>query len=133
MSTILEAVGDYLQAQGQGTLGTSLFLAVMPESPDALVAVYENSGLSPMETMGSAAWAVDQPELQVIARGARGDYPGARNRANTIRGILAAVTETSISGIHIMRIRAEGSVLPMGEDENGRPMVSVNFQCQVRA
>jgi len=132
MPTILESVGDYLAAQGQGTLGTSLFLAVMPETPDALVAVYESSGLSPMETMGASAFAIDQPEIQVIVRGARGDYPTVRDKADTIRRLLAAVTETSISGIHIMRIRAEGSVLPMGEDENGRPMVSVNFQCAVR-
>lgn len=132
MATILESVGDYLQAQGHGTLGTSLFLAVMPETPDAVVAVYESTGLSPMETMGAAAFVIDQPEIQVIVRAARGDYPGARDKADTIRRLLAAITETSISGIHIMRIRPDGAVLPMGEDENGRPMVSVNFQCAVR-
>ena len=131
-TTILEAVGDYLQAQTQGTLGVSLFLGMMPESPDACVCVYETSGLAPMLTMGSAAFAVDQPGLQVITRGARGDYPGARNRAVTIRGLLAAVTETTLSGIHIMRISADGSLLPMGEDQNGRPMVSMNFSCAVR-
>lgn len=133
MATILESVGDYLAAQGQGTLGASLFLAVMPETPDALVALYESSGLSPMETMGANAWVIDQPSIQVICRGARGDYPGARDKAQAIRALLASVTETSISGIHIMRIRSEGAVIPMGEDENGRPMVSANFQCQVRA
>lgn len=133
MATILESVGDYLVAQGQGTLGTNLFLAVMPESPDALVAVYETSGSAPQETMGAAAWAIDQPSLQVICRAARGDYPGARDKAVTIRGILAAVVETTLSGIHVMRISSQGSVLPMGEDENGRPMVSINFQCQVRS
>lgn len=130
--SILEAVGDYLQTQGQGTLGTNLFLAMMPETPDACVCVYETSGLAPMMTMGSAAFAVDQPGLQVIVRGARADYPGARNKALTVRGLLAAITETTISGIHVMRVSADGSLLPMGEDQNGRPMVSTNFSCVVR-
>lgn len=132
MSTFLESVGDYLQSQSQGTLGTNIFLGVMPESPDACVCVYEGPGIAPIETMGSAAFAVDQPGLQVISRGARGDYPGARNKARTIRGLLAAITETTISGIHIMRISADGSLLPMGEDQNGRPMISMNFSCAVR-
>ena len=130
--SILEAVGDYLQAQGQGTLGTNLFLAMMPETPDACVCVYETSGLAPMMTMGSAAFAVDQPGLQVIVRGARADYPGARDKALTVRGLLAAITETTISGVHVMRVSADGSLLPMGEDQNGCPMVSTNFSCVVR-
>lgn len=130
--TILEAVGDYLQAQGQGTLGATLFLGVMPESPDACVCVYEGPGLSPMETMGAGAFAVDQPGLQVISRGVRGDYPGARDKARAVRLLLAAVIETSLSGLHVMRISADGSLLPMGEDQNGRPMISMNFSCVVR-
>lgn len=130
--TVLESVGDYLQAQGQGTLGTNLFLAILPESPDVCVCVYETPGLAPHLTMGTAATAVDQPGLQVITRAARGDYPAARDKAHAIRALLGAVTETSISGIHILRISPDSSLLPMGEDENGRPMVSVNFSCQVR-
>jgi hypothetical protein len=43
-NTILEAVGNYLVAQGQGTLGTDLFLSRMPETPDACVCIYEGEG-----------------------------------------------------------------------------------------
>jgi hypothetical protein len=125
-------VGDYLQAQSQGTLGTNLFLAVMPESPDVMTCVYETVGLAPQFTMGTAAVAVDQPGLQVICRSARGDYPAARNKADAIRLLLGAVIETTLSGVHVMRISPDGSILSMGEDDNGRPLVSVNFSCQVR-
>lgn len=130
--TILEAVGDYLQAQAQGTLGTNLFLAVMPESPDSCVCVFETAGFAPQFTMGPAAVAVDQPGLQVICRAVRGDYPAARDKADAIRLLLGALLDTTVSGVNIMRIAPEGAVLPMGEDENGRPMVSVNFSCAVR-
>jgi hypothetical protein len=80
MSTILEAVGDYLQTNGYGTQGTDIFLAVLPESPDACIAIYEAVGNAPEFTMGSDPWAIDRPVIQVICRAGRGDYPTARNR-----------------------------------------------------
>jgi hypothetical protein len=132
MSTILEAIGDYLQANGFGTQGTNIFLAVMPESPDTLITIYENSGNRPSFTMGAAPWAIDRPLIQVICRGARGDYPAARNRAEQIRALLGAVTDTTLSSVPVMRIESQGSIVPMGEDENLRPMVSINFECMVR-
>jgi len=132
MSTILEAVGDYLQTNGYGTQGTDIFLAVLPESPDACIAVYENVGNAPEFTMGSDPWAIDRPVIQVICRSTRGDYPTARNQAEAIRALLGAVTNTTISTIPILRIESQGSVVPMGEDENQRPMVSANFECMVR-
>lgn len=129
--TILEAIGDYLQSNGHGTLGTDLFLAVMPEAPDACVAVYESGGQSPMQTFGSAAYAADRPSVQVICRAERADYPAARDKAAAIRDLLGAVTDQTISGVTVARISPSGSVLPMGEDENRRPMVSVNFDAVV--
>lgn len=132
MATILEAVGDYLAANGQGTMGTNIFLSVMPETPDAIVAVYENAGNRPYFTMGGAAIAVDRPLVQVICRAVRSDYPGARDKAQTIRSLLGAVTEQTLSGIAVMRIEVQGSISPMGADENLRPLVSVNFECMVR-
>lgn len=129
--TILEAVGDYLQSAALGTLGSDLFLAVMPTAPDTVVCVYETPGFAPQATMGSAGWAVDQPGLQVICRAERGDYPGARNAAEAIREALSELIEQTVSGVHIMRISPDGGVLPIGDDENGRPLVSVNFSCQV--
>lgn len=131
MATILESVGTYLQTSGQGTLGTSLFLSVMPESPDSVVAVYENTGNTPYFTMGAAATAIDRPLIQVICRAGRGDYPTARDKADSIRSLLGAVTQMTLSGLYVLRIEPQGSVIPMGDDENLRPLVSVNFECMV--
>lgn len=131
MSTILEAVGTYLQTQGQGTLGTNLFLGRMPSSPDVCVGVFEYEGAIPSETFGNAATAIDRPRVQVLVRAGRDDYPTARNQARTIRGILGAVTQTTLSGITVLRIRPTGSVNPLGPDENDRPMISVNFEVMV--
>jgi hypothetical protein len=132
MATILESVGDYLVTNSQGTLGTDLFLGTLPESPDACVAVYENSGTPPSFTMGTGGIVIDYPMLQVICRAGREDYPTARDKAESIRNLLASGLESTISGVHIMRIEPMGSVNPLGVDPKYRPLVSVNFRCLVR-
>ena len=129
--TVLESLGDYIDAQTSLTLGTDLFLARLPSSPDACVAVYEYAGNPPSEMLGTGAYAVDRPRIQVLVRGSRDDYPGARDRAQTIRGILAALTDTTVSGVRILRVSSVGAVNPLGADENDRPLVSVNFDVTV--
>jgi len=132
MATILESIGDYLVTNSHGTLGTSLFLGTLPESPDACVAVYENSGSSPTFTMGAGGIQIDYPMIQIICRAGREDYPTARDKADTIRILLASVVETTVSGVHIMRIEPMGSVNQLGVDPKYRPLISVNFRCLVR-
>lgn len=132
MATILESIGDYLVSNSQGTLGTDIFLGTLPNSPDACVAVYENAGSSPSFTMGSGGIRIDYPMLQIICRAAREDYPTARDKAESIRVLLASVLEQTISGVHIMRIEPMGSVNQLGVDPQYRPLISVNFRCLVR-
>lgn len=140
MATILESIGDYLQNTSsafgahasQGTQGTNIFLGTLPETPDACVAIYENAGSSPTFTMGSGGIRIDYPMLQIIARASREDYPTARDKADTIRILLASVLEQTVSGVHIMRIEPMGSVNLLGVDPKYRPLVSVNFRCLVR-
>ena len=132
MATILESIGDYLVTNSQGALGTSLFLGTLPESPDACVAVYENSGSSPTFTMGAGGIRIDYPMIQIICRAGREDYPTARDKADTIRILLASVVETTVSGVIIMRIEPMGSVNQLGVDPKYRPLISVNFRCLVR-
>lgn len=130
--TILEAVGDYLVSQGQGTLGTNLFLSVLPEDPDACVAVLESEGSAPLYTMGSGGIVIDSPNLQILVRAGRDDYPTARDKADTVRRLLATLANVTVSGIHIMRVESIGSMGLVGLDEKSRPIVSANFRCMVR-
>jgi hypothetical protein len=132
MATILEAIGDYLEDNGFGTLGTNIWLGIQPQTPDQTVTVYENAGSSPTFTMGPGGIRIDYPMLQIVVRGVERDYPDARDKAENIRQLLAAVLETTISGVHIMRIEPMGSVNMLGVDGKQRPLISVNFRCLVR-
>ena len=128
-NTILEAIGNYLVAQGQGTLGTNLFLSRMPETPDACVCIYEGEGGLPEFTMGNTI--LDNPAIQIIVRGTREDYVTARDKAQTIRLLLAQLADQTLSGVTVLRVSPIGSVLPMGLDKNDRPMVSTNYRAIV--
>lgn len=128
MTAMLEAIGNALQTAGVGTLGSTLFLSTMPETPDACVAVYEYEGMEPDFTMGTGLYAIQRPRIQVKARGLREDYPGTRDKANAARDALSAVINQTLSGVHFIRISPSGSTMPLGLDQNDRPMVVVNFQ-----
>lgn len=131
MSTILESVGNYLAANGHGTLGTNLFLSRMPESPDVCVTVYENEGGIPDFTMGSSGAFMDEPAIQIIVRGAPETYATVQQEADSIRRLLSQVANQTLSGQYVLRIYPSGSLLPMGLDEMDRPLISVNFRAKL--
>lgn len=131
-STILEAVGSKLQTDGVGTLGSTLFLSLMPDTPDVCVAVYEYEGLVPLDTFGaSVTVALDRPQIQVMTRATRNDYVTARDKAVDVRNSLAKISNTNISGIQILRIAPNSAINPIGLDEKDRPLVTITFTAVV--
>jgi hypothetical protein len=133
-ATILEAVGSHIDANyATLTIGTNLFLAKMPDTPDFCVTVYEYQGQAPMETFGAAAFAIDKPSIQVVVRATRDDYPTARNLAQDLRILLASVRDTSINGLRVVRLVSNGSVLSLGTDDLDRPRIAFNLDCFVDA
>ena len=125
---ILESIGDYIQSNSLGTLGTNLFLGKMPATPDYCITVYEYEGMEPHETMGAAPYSIDKPRIQVVVRAARDDYPAARDGLNAIRVLIAGITDTTISGTRVLRVTSIGSSIPLGLDDKDRPRLAANFQ-----
>lgn len=130
-TTLVEAVGSYLQTNSMGVLGTSMFVGLLPSAPDACIAIYEGDAGAPLETAGSAATAVERVELRVVVRASRDDYATARDKALTIRSLLAGITEQTLSGIRVLRISAQTWVIPAGNDDNDRPHFTVRFLAHV--
>ena len=128
---ILEALGDYLQTNSVGTLGTNIFLGKMPASPDYCITLYEYEGMAPKESFGSNPYDIDMPRIQVVVRGARDDYPTARDGVNTIRGLLADLTDVTISSTKVLRVASLGAFIPLGLDDKDRPRIAANFQAYV--
>lgn len=130
-TTFIEAIGTYLQAQGHGTLGTDLFIGLLPSSPDSCVTIYEEDAGNPILTAGATAIAVDVADLRVLVRSGRDDYATGRDKAATIRTLLSAITDQTLSGIKIIRCAPASSVVPYGSDESDRPTFLVKFRVHI--
>lgn len=124
---ILDALGAYLQAQGQGTLATDIFLARMPDTPDACVTLYENQGVGPEHTFGASVKAFDHQRVKVYCRAARNDYPSARSKAESVRAVLGAIRGTTLSGISIMTVLSTSELYPLQRDGDDRAIIGCDF------
>ena len=132
MATALEAIGTYIDTNNATlTLGTNLFLAKMPDTPDLCVCVYEYQGFAPIETFGTKGLEVDRPSIQVAVRAGRDDYPTARDLADTLRTLVCGMTNVSVGGVLVMRVSSSGSLYPLGADQLERPRVVFNLDCHV--
>ena len=124
---ILDALGTYLQTQGQGTLATDIFLARMPADPDACVTLYENSGVGPDHTFGAGVKAIDHQRVRVYCRAARNDYPAARTKAENVRAVLGAIRNTTLSGVSILCVLSTSELYPLQRDDDDRVLVGCDF------
>jgi hypothetical protein len=128
MANVMEAIGSYLQTNNFGTLGTNIFYGRMQDSPDVQVTIYEYEGGVPYEAMGASGTVVDVPKIQIVTRGTKEDYAAARDTANAIRASLSTISNQTLSGIQIMRVQPQGSVMPLGYDPDDRAKFAVNFR-----
>jgi hypothetical protein len=123
---IVEAVADKIATGQFGTVGSTIFIGLMPDGPDAVVTVYESLGPGIVEHFGGGI-SLDHVTIQVSVRGTRDDYPNARDLANNIRKYLAGVTEETVGGVRILRMRPEGYINSIGRDDEDRPLFTMNF------
>lgn len=132
--SVLEAIGNYVDTNNSSlTLGVNLFLSKMPQAPDACVAIFEYEGMPPIENFGEGGFSISRPSVQIMVRGAREDYVGARDLAETLRVQVSSISNTILSSVGILRIASMGSIMPLGVDELERPVIVFNMDCFVGA
>jgi|SRR5690625_205771 len=81
-----------------------------------------------------SAWTgKSQPSFQVRVRGERAGQADVENRAYEVHDSLTNLRNVKIGTSSIVVIRSMNSVpLYIGDDENDRPIYSMNFDCVVR-
>lgn len=124
---MLEDLGGYLDTQSASlTLGTNLFLGLIPETVSNCVAIYENSGIAPEFTLGNDNLPViERPELQVIVRDS--SYATGRALADSCYRILTQIANQTINSVRYLRVQAIATPTVMDRDENRRVLFSTNF------
>ena len=99
---MLKAIGTYLQQQNKGTVGTDIFLGLMPDQPDNCIALFEYAGSPP-----DLHWNGEYPGLQVRVRNR--SYSAGRAKIGEIVVLLHGLHETELSGTRYLLIKARGS------------------------
>ena len=118
---MLKEIGAYLQSQGIGTLGTDLFLGLMPDQPDNCIALFEYAGSPP-----DLHWNGEYPGLQVRVRNK--SYAAARTKIEETMKKLHGLHEQILSGTRYLLIKARGSPEILKRDANNRVELFVNFE-----
>ena len=122
MTAILDDVRARLIAAGlvEGATGWVCRLALMPEDPDQVVALFDGVGLPP-----DVVNTIDMAGMQVRVRAAADDYAVARAKIDAIMTTLNG--QESAIGAGYVYVNAAASVLPLGRDIRSRPELVINF------
>jgi hypothetical protein len=97
-------------------------------APDVCAVVKLTGGFPPSQWTGKK-----QPSFQILVRGKAKDFAEVESRAYAIHESLMNLQGVTIGDESIVIMRAMNSVpLYIGNDENNRPIYSMNFDCVVR-
>lgn len=124
--SMLTEIAAYLVAQGVCTeIGTDLVIMELPMEPDLMTAVFQYAGDPPGLTFDGPA--EDNPGLQVRTRAAPGDLAAGEARAKAAQTALHGYANATLGSTRYMLIRATGSPMSIGNDEQNRPEWTQNF------
>lgn len=121
---LLDDIHGRLTAAGVigGASGWTGYKSYLPDTPDKAVAIYETGG-PPPET----ALAIAYPTFQCRVRGEASGYAAARAQAQAVVDALHAQA-AAVGAAYVYLYAANSGVLPLGNDENDRPHLTVNFR-----
>jgi hypothetical protein len=122
----IESIADRLQTQSLGTKGVNLFVGVLPETDSMATVLNEYDG-EIIET-NAVGIALFQPSLQVRVRGMPEDYSTPKTRIEAIQTALAALPDGTYTGVRILRVKPQGTILALGQDTNMRFEFTANFE-----
>ena len=123
---MLEDIGGYIDAQTTLTLGTDLFLGLIPDTPSNCVSVFENGGVAPDFTMGTNNLPqLERPELQFIVRNS--SYSAGRIIADTLYRTITQISNQTINSVRYLRLQPISNPSVMDRDANRRVLFTCNF------
>lgn len=126
----LDELGSFLATACSRTVGTDLFKGQMPAKPDACMAIVEYGGREPEMVFGQASISVDYPRVQILVRGASGDYATPRAAIETAYRAMAAAGAQLISGTRYLAMRPLQPPYLYQKDDNNRITMAFNAELQ---
>lgn len=128
----LDELAAKLQADGVGTLGTTIFLstkAQLPTGNGPFITIVETGGTTSRRTQNNTA--TQRPSAQVVARAS--SYSVARSKA--VEAYLSlggdvGLFNTQLSGVFYLQITANQQLVDIGLDDLSRARVAFNVNAE---
>lgn len=132
---LLDELASYLQAEGLGTVGTTIYKGSFPLDTATtldrpVLALVEVPGFPPMRSHDSPPSRYEQPVVQVASRGASYGYEAARVQADAAWQALDGLANQVLSGTAYLTVQALQSPFLLKWDEAHRPVLVFNVRCQ---
>lgn len=121
---LLNDIANYLQLNGIGTNGVTLFQNDLPEVPDNAVAIYEYAGEESIKSHNGEF--IDIPYLMVMVRGAT--YDVAEAKMSAIRTVLDGLANTVLSGTMYLNCFSLRPPVSLGMDDLLRTVLTQNYK-----
>lgn len=123
------SVANFIESNSLGTKGTNLFIGFVPDADGLVIGLSEYDG-NIRETQGQAL-AVQQPSLQVMVSGDKFDYVTPKTRLEAIQTLLANLNDSTLSGVHFLSIRPNGTINALGQNDNQSFEFTANFEVTI--
>ena len=104
--------------------GSVLFISREPDSPDAVVTVFDTGGGEP----SSGTENNEFPTIQVRVRGTVMDYETAYELIDSIKNTLHNLASQTINSTKYIGVWASSDIIPLGYDASDRPILVLNFR-----
>ncbi len=111
MALLIDQLASWLQAQGQGTVGTDLFKLHRPTSPAALVSLHQQGGGGP-----DAYTGLRYPRILIAARAE--SQQAALTKAESLFSLLKEQIHLDLGdGFYAHRLHALSEPTGLGEEQ----------------
>lgn len=128
MNLVALEVAEYLEDNSIGTVGTDLFVDMLPDVQNDVFAVFTTGGSDPDIYLPTA-----NPSFELLSRSesAQTAYDLLESAVDLLHQKMNSTLVTN--GNYYFYIFLNGEINNLGRDEKGRIEYSANFRCKVRS
>lgn len=102
----------------------SIVISRRTEAPDAQIVVFDSPGSS-----SNNRWLLDEPHISIMVRGDKDQYSAAYAKMREVKDALLGIEPfTHADGDRWDGCLAVGDIMPLGYDEQNRPLFSMEFR-----
>lgn len=125
MNSSAEDISSVLASAGLGlTEGTNLYISREPDSPAAVVTLFDTGGSEP----SSGTEKNEFPTIQVRVRGTVMNYETAYDLIDSIKSTLHNLASQTINSTKYIGVWASSDIIALGYDASDRPILTLNFR-----